>query len=241
MSSVNSDHHQGSSEFNREQPLPRETCLRSSPPQDPRKRKLPWKYGNVEKSSRKQSTASKSDSVKGDLNITSVNSSIQEAGSPIEKNQIDPNLTDPLEVIPWNQDTNDSLASNDGHKQVNEQGDDQKVKQWEQNIRRQVKVCPLNCLREVVDRVCYTKEPVNDKVLLAIVDYVKLPSKLADLIYQIVLGVCMIDYDNICDNLEKNHRFNFFGCDFCLHCFNVLFMKSQPQDRKRSQKREFTP
>lgn len=131
------------------------------------------------------------------------------------------------------------LMSSTVRKPLDEMEDSRKVKQWEENIRRQVKACPLNCLREVVDRVCYAKKPLNDKVLQAIVDYVKLPSKLADSIYQIALGICMLDFDDANDTLEKNHRFSYFGCDLCLHCFNVLFMKSQPQDRKRSRKMDF--
>ena len=90
--------------------------------------------------------------------------------------------------------------------------DIKKMKLWELNIRKQVKVCPHNCLAEIVDRICYAKTPINNPVLQAMIDYIKLPPELANSVYQIVLDVSMLDYNNTSSELGKNHRFRYFGC-----------------------------
>ena len=214
MSSINSGHIHQSSRLHREEMLPNERYRPRSSANDSRKRKS-RRDNDDKKDRKKRSTASKSDSVNYHFDVTSKGSSTQEAHS-----------------------MNNGLTSTDSRQQME---DSQRVKQWQENIRRQVKVCSQNCLREIVDRVCCSKDPLNNQAIQAIIDYIKLPSKIADSVYQIALGICMLDYDHINHDLDKNYRFSYFGCDFCVHCFNVLFMKSQPQDYKRCRRIEYSP
>ncbi|RDD46023.1 hypothetical protein TrispH2_001675 [Trichoplax sp. H2] len=149
---------------------------------------------------------------------------------------VDPNISNCREQLPLSRQITDTVTSSKNLTQCNEI-EDERVKKLKENLRKQVIACSKNCLRDIVDRLCYAGTPVSkitDKSLRAIIDCVQMTENEAKIAFQIALGVCMVDCDESEVNFESKYHLSYFGSHLCRNCFNVLFMRSQPQEKQRS-------